>query len=86
MASARQPRSSRVRSTMSDTFWILVLSIVVLFAFFVALGAFAPAEVAWLSLGVAALALLWAAHAVWESRHRDDRDPAAIRNRERRGF
>ena len=79
-------RGARMRSTLSDTFWILVLSIVVLFAFFIALGAFAPGEVAWLSLGVLALALLWTAHAVWDSRHRDGRDPAAIRNRERRGF
>ena len=47
-------RGERVRSTMSDTFWILVLSVIVLFAFFVALGAFAPGEVAWLTLGVLA--------------------------------
>ena len=80
-------RSARMRSTLSDTFWILVLSIVVLFAFFIALGAFAPGEVAWLSLGVLALALLWTAHAAWDARHRSSgRDPAAIRNRERRGF
>jgi fatty acid desaturase len=81
-----ETRSSRVRSTMSDTFWILILSIVVLFAFFVALGAFAPGDVAWLTLGVLALALLWTVHAVWESRHRSGRDRASIRNRERRGF
>ena len=79
-------RGSRVRSTMSDTFWILVLAIVVLFAFFIALGAFSPGEVIWLTLAVAALALLWAAHAVWDARHRSGRDPATIRNRERRGF
>ena len=79
-------RGARMRSTMSDTFWILVLSVIVLFAFFVALGAFAPGEVAWLTLGVLALALLWTVHAVWESRHRSGRDPATIRNRERRGF
>ena len=79
-------RGERMRSTMSDTFWILVLSVIVLFAFFVALGAFAPGEVAWLTLGVLALALLWTAHAIWESRHRSGRDPATIRNRERRGF
>ena len=79
-------RGERTRSTMSDTFWILVLSVIVLFAFFVALGAFAPGEVAWLTLGVLALALLWTVHAVWESRHRSGRHPAAIRNRERRGF
>ena len=79
-------RGSRMLSTMSDTFWILVLAIIVLFAFFVALGAFSPSEVGWLTVGVAALAVLWTAHAMWESRHRDGRDPAAIRNRERRGF
>ena len=45
-------RGARMRSTMSDTFWILVLSIVVLFAFFIALGAFSPGEVAWLTLAV----------------------------------
>ena len=79
-------RIQRIRSTLSETFWILVLAFVVLFAFFVALGAFSPGEVVWLSVCVAALALLWVAHAVWDARHRDGRDPATIRNRERRGF
>ena len=79
-------RNARMRSTLSDTFWILVLSIVVLFAFFIALGAFSPGDAVWLSLAVLALALLWAAHAAWDARHRTGRDPATIRNRERRGF
>ena len=79
-------RGRHMRETMSNTFWILVLSIVVLFAFFVALGAFKPGEVAGLTVGVCVLALAWAAHAAWESRHRDGRAPATIRNRERRGF
>jgi uncharacterized membrane protein YhaH (DUF805 family) len=73
-------------ATLSETFWILVLSVVVLFAFFVALGAFSPGEVAGLTIAVVALALLWIAHAVWDSRHRDPHDPAIIRARERRGF
>jgi uncharacterized membrane protein YhaH (DUF805 family) len=73
-------------ATLNETFWILVLSVVVLFAFFVALGAFSPGEVAGLTLAVVALAVLWIAHAVWASRHRDARDPAIIRARERRGF
>ena len=81
-----ETRSSRVRSTMSDTFWILILSIVVLFAFFLALGAIDPGEVVWLTLAILVLGLLWTAHAVWDSRHRSGRDPATIRNRERRGF
>jgi hypothetical protein len=39
-----------------------------------------------LTLVVAGLALLWAAHAVWDSQHRDLHDPAVIRAGERRGF
>jgi hypothetical protein len=76
----------RVLSTLSDTFWVLVLSVVVLFAFFVALGALSPGEVAGLTLGVVALALLWVAHAIWDARRHTGRDVATIRARERRGF
>jgi len=73
--------------TLSDTLWILVLAIVVLFAFFVALGAVSPGEVAGLSLGIVALALLWIAHAWWDARRRGGRrDVETIRARERRGF
>ena len=79
-------RRSRMLATLSETFWILVLAIVVLFAFFVALGAFEPGEVVILTVVVILLAFLWIAHAVWDSRHRDPHDPAVIRARERRGF
>jgi fatty acid desaturase len=79
-------KGSRMLSTLSETFWILVLSVVVLFAFFVALGAFSPGDVVGLTLAVIGLALLWLAHAMWESRHRSGRDVATIRARERRGF
>jgi hypothetical protein len=78
--------SRRTLATLSDTLWVLVLAVVVLFAFFVALGAFSPGEVIGLTLAVAFLALLWIFHAVWDSRHRDPHDPAMIRARERRGF
>jgi hypothetical protein len=80
------PRRSRILSTLSDTLWLFVLAVVVLFAFFVVLGAFSPGDVATLTVVVAVLALLWIAHAVWESRHADPHDPAALRARERRGF
>jgi fatty acid desaturase len=79
-------RRSRILASLSDTFWVLVLAVVVLFAFFVALGAFSPGEVAALTLVVIVLAVLWLAHAIWDSRHRDPHDPAVIRARERRGF
>jgi membrane protein implicated in regulation of membrane protease activity len=82
------PRVRRTLSTMTDTFWILVLAVVVLFAFFVALGAFSPFEVAGLSIAVLVLAALWIVHAWWDARHRDPHvhDPATVRARERRGF
>jgi fatty acid desaturase len=80
------PRSSRILGTLSETLWILVLAIVVLFAFFAALGAFSPGEVVGLTVAVVALAVLWIVHAVWDSRHRDPHDPSAVRARERRGF
>jgi hypothetical protein len=73
-------------STLSETFWILVLAIIVLFAFFLALGAFRPRDVVGVTIVVGALALLWIGHAVWDSRHRDPHDRAIIRARERRGF
>jgi TRAP-type C4-dicarboxylate transport system permease large subunit len=79
-------RRSRILATLSETFWILVLAVVVLFAFFLVLGAFTPGEVAVLTVVVAILALLWIAHAVWDSRHRDPHDRAIVRARERRGF
>ena len=79
-------KRSRMLGTLADTFWVLVLAVIVLFAFFVALGALAPAQVAGLSIAIGILALLWVAHAVWDARHRSGRDLATIRARERRGF
>jgi uncharacterized membrane protein YhaH (DUF805 family) len=73
-------------ATLWETFWILVLAVVVLFAFFVALGALSPGEVAGLTAVVVVLAVLWVAHAVWQSRHTDPHDRAVVRARERRGF
>jgi fatty acid desaturase len=75
-----------MRQTLSETFWILVLAVVVLFAFFLVLGAFSPGQVAGLTVAVAVLAVLWVVHALWESRHRDPHDRSLVRARERRGF
>ena len=71
---------------VANVFWISILAIVLLFAFFVALGAFSPTEVAWLSITVVALAALYVVHAIWVARHSAGRDPESIRARERRGF
>jgi uncharacterized membrane protein (DUF485 family) len=77
---------SRVFSRLSETFWVLVLAVVVLFAFFLLLGAFTPSDGLTLTIVVAVLAVLWIAHAVWAARHRDPHDRAIVRARERRGF
>jgi uncharacterized membrane protein YhaH (DUF805 family) len=77
---------SRILETMRETFWILALAIIALFAFFAALGAFSPGDVIWATILVAILCVLWVVHAILQDRHRDRRDPAVIRARERRGF
>jgi uncharacterized membrane protein YhaH (DUF805 family) len=77
---------TRMLETMRETFWILALALIALFAFFAALGAFSPMDVIWATILVGVLCVLWVVHAVLEDRHRDRRDPAVIRARERRGF
>ena len=76
---------SRILETLRETFWILALAVIVLFAFFAALGAIVPGDVLWLTIGVLVLAVLWLVHAALESR-RSGRDPDVVRARERRGF
>jgi amino acid transporter len=46
-------------SRMLGPVWVLCLGIVVLFAFFAALGMFSPGDVAWLTAGVALVAILF---------------------------
>ena len=70
---------------LSDMFWLLVLGVVALFAFFVALGAFEITEAIGVTVAVVVLAALWLGHAIWASHHADGRNPALIRDRERRG-
>jgi uncharacterized membrane protein YhaH (DUF805 family) len=72
--------------TMRETFWVLALAVIAMFAFFVALGAFAPGDAVWLTILVVVLCALWVVHAILAGRQRDGRDPALMRARERRGF
>jgi uncharacterized membrane protein YhaH (DUF805 family) len=76
----------RALATVRETFWILALAVIALFVFFAALGAFSPTEVIWATVAVVLLCVLWIVHAIVEGRHRDNRDPAIVRARERRGF
>ena len=79
-------RRRTLLQVLSETFFLLILGVVAMFAFFVALGALKPGRVVGLSVAVAVLGAIWVAHAMWVSRHSDGRDPAAVRARERRGF
>ena len=63
----------RILETMRETFWVLALAVIVLFVFFVALGALSPSDAVW-------------ATAIVEGRHRDRRDRGIRAARERRGF
>jgi membrane protein implicated in regulation of membrane protease activity len=79
-------RRTRVLHVLSETFWVFVLGLICLFAFFVLMGALSPAEAVGVTVAVLSLAGLWIGHAMWEARHRHGRDPDVIRARERRGF
>ena len=76
----------RIWEVMSESFWVLLLCLVALFAFLLAMGAYSPGEVAGLTIAAAVLFLLWVAHAIWQARRAPDRDPRAVQARERRGF
>jgi hypothetical protein len=71
---------------MSETFWVLVLALVGLFAFLLALGAFSPGDAMGLTIAVVLLALAWLGHAIWQNRHAAGRDARVVQARERRGF
>lgn len=80
-------RNSRVLSAMSEAFWLLVLSVIVLFAFFLALGTFSIGEVGWIAAAVGVLVVLWGVHVWVQGRaEADPRERDALRQRERRGF
>jgi membrane protein implicated in regulation of membrane protease activity len=76
----------RLLHTLNQTFWVLVLGVICLFAFFLVTGAISPTGAVGVSIAVLVLVILWVGHAMWQARHRDGRDEAAIRARERRGF
>jgi membrane protein implicated in regulation of membrane protease activity len=78
---------SAIAELVREAFWVLALGVIGCYAFFVALGAFAPGDVLGITIAVAALLLLWLVHA-WAQghRHAGERDPRLTAARERRGF
>ena len=78
-----------VSRTVRDAFWVVALGVIGCYAFFLALGAFAPGDVAPATIVVGLLAALWVGHAWTQARIRgseEHRDPRFVRARERRGF
>jgi hypothetical protein len=80
-------RFSALAWWLRESFWVIALGLILMYAFFVALGAFAPGDVAGVSIAVGLLAVLYAVHA-WAAgrRERETRDPRLKAARERRGF
>jgi hypothetical protein len=72
---------------MGEAFWVLALGVILVYAFFLVLGAITPGDVVPLSAVVGLLIVLYAVRTWWQSRHavggRDERLTSA---RERRGF
>jgi peptidoglycan/LPS O-acetylase OafA/YrhL len=89
MATIHLPRRSGPEGPVSrmvrEGFWVLALGLVACYAFFVALGAFAPGDVVGVTVAAAALTALLVLHSVGD-RRRGDRDPRITHARERRGF
>jgi hypothetical protein len=79
-------RLLRFSATARDLFWIGALGVLLIFGFFLALGAVRPGEMKWPTIGVIALGVLWVIHAWLQGRHPVDRDPRLVHARERRGF
>lgn len=80
-------RVSQRSQLFRELFWVLALGVLLIFAFFVVLGAIKPGAVIGLTVGVCVLAALWVVHAWIQSRHaRETRDERLVHARERRGF
>lgn len=73
--------------TISDGFWVIALGVIGCYAFFVALGAIRPDQVAGISIAIGVLVALWCLRA-WSNAHPAvrERDPRLAHARERRGF
>jgi uncharacterized membrane protein (DUF485 family) len=69
-----------------DAFWVLAMGVIAAYAFFAALGAFAPGDVLGVTIAVGVLLALWILRALLARRAAADRDPRLVHARERRGF
>jgi protein-S-isoprenylcysteine O-methyltransferase Ste14 len=91
MATLHAPRTpdwlGGLAAFVRQAFWVIALGLVLVYAFFLLLGAVKPGDVAAISIGVGILIALWLVRSwAWRRRHADERDPRLIQARERRGF
>lgn len=70
-----------------DAFWVLAIGVIAAYAFFAALGAFAPGDALPVTIVVGVLLVLFCLRA-WAGRRRaaPEKDPRLVHARERRGF
>jgi uncharacterized membrane protein YgaE (UPF0421/DUF939 family) len=91
MAAMHMPHPMRnhpdaARSAL-DLFWALAIGVIAAYAFFAALGAFSPGDVAGVTIGVGILVVLCVVRVVIARRTAQrKRDPRMVHARERRGF
>lgn len=72
---------------LRQLFWLIDLAVVLMFAFFLALGAFGVGDVGWVTVAVSVLALAYVAHVILLRRGEHGHHEAyTARDRERRGF
>ena len=72
---------------IGEAFWVIAIGVILVYAFFLMLGAIAPGDVVALSVVVGVLVLLYAGRTLWQSRFPPGpRDPRITSARERRGF
>ena len=88
MPSTSSRPSGRARlGAVREFFWLIDLAVLVLFVFFLALGAFGIGDNAVLTGLIAALGIAYAAHVLLQRRSGDGRpDAQRALDRERRGF
>jgi hypothetical protein len=78
---------SGVGRWIGEAFWVLALGVILVYGFFLLLGAIDPGDVVALSVVVGVLVVLYAARTWWQSRHPvEGRDQRLTSARERRGF
>jgi fatty acid desaturase len=76
------------RESLRGAFWTIVLGVIVVYVFFLALGAFSIGDVVPVTILIAVLVGIFFWHMARERRHHDeeDRDPRLRAARARRGF